>query len=151
MMIGVISDTHSKISKQALKALQGSSFIFHAGDVGNPEVIQSLEEIAPVYPVRGNTDRGMWAQSLPMTQMVEIEGKLFHVLHDIGGLNIDPKSAGVDAVIYGHTHVPKEERQKGVLYFNPGSAGPKRFRLPVCVGRIRITEGELATEWIHLE
>lgn len=151
MIIGVISDTHGKISKQALHALQGSDIIFHAGDVGTPEVLQSLEKIAPVYPVRGNTDRGIWAQSLPMTQMVEIGDKLFYVLHDIEELSIDPKSIGVDVIIYGHTHVPKEERREGILYFNPGSAGPKRFRLPVCVGKIGIVGEQFTTEWIDLE
>lgn len=151
MVIGVISDTHGRISKQALEALNGSHAIIHAGDVGSPEVIKSLEEIAPVYPVRGNTDRGMWAENLPMFQLVQLEDKLFYVLHDIGMLNVDPKIMGIDAVIYGHSHVPKEETRRDVLYFNPGSAGPKRFKLPICLGRIKIADGELAVEWIDLE
>jgi len=151
MIIGVISDTHGVLSNRALEALKGSHAILHAGDVGNPDVVKSLEEIAPVYPVRGNTDRGRWSERLPMTQLVELGGKLFYVIHDIGYLNIDLKSIKVDAVIYGHTHVPKEERIKGILYFNPGSAGPKRFRLPICLGRIIIKEAELITEHINLE
>jgi putative phosphoesterase len=151
MVIGVISDTHGFISKRALEALNGSHAILHAGDVGGPEVIESLERIAPVYPVRGNTDRGAWAENLPMTQLVEIEGKLFYILHNIGMLNVDPKSMGVDVIVYGHSHVPKEEWKKGVLYFNPGSAGPKRFNLPICLGRINIINEELTVEWINLE
>ncbi|HHT65439.1 MAG: metallophosphoesterase family protein [Caldicoprobacterales bacterium] len=151
MVIGIISDTHSKISKRALQALQGSDVIIHAGDIGNPEVLQLLEKIAPVYPVRGNTDLGIWAQSLPMSQMVEFEGKLFYVLHNIETLHIDPKSIGVDAVIYGHSHMPKAEIRDGILYFNPGSAGPRRFQLPVCVGRIRIVDKQFTTEWVNLE
>ena len=151
MIIGVISDTHGRISKQALDALEGSHAIIHAGDVGSPKVIKALEEIAHVYPVRGNTDRSLWAESLPVYQLVELGGKLFYVIHDIGMIDVNLESMRVDAVIYGHSHVPKEERKRGVLYFNPGSAGPKRFNLPICLGRINITEGELAVEWIDLD
>jgi putative phosphoesterase len=151
MIAGVISDTHGRISRQALEALKESDVIIHAGDIGSPEVVKSLEKIAPVYPVRGNTDIGFWARSLPMTQLVEIGGKSFFVLHNLMTLNIDPISTGIDVVIYGHTHVPSEERRGGVLYFNPGSAGPRRFRLPVCLGRINITDAELTVEWVDLE
>jgi putative phosphoesterase len=151
MIIGVISDTHGRLLKPAREALKGSDLIIHAGDVGSPEVIEALEEIATVYPVRGNTDRGRWAQALPMTQMVEAGSKTFYVLHDIETLNIDPKGAGIDAVIYGHSHIPKKENRRGILYFNPGSAGPKRFTLPICLGRIKLVNGELITEWVDLE
>lgn len=151
MIIGLISDTHGLIRDQALKALQGSDVIFHAGDVGSPEIIKTLEEIAPVYAVRGNTDRGIWAQSLSMTQMVDMGRKTFYVIHDLETLGIDPASAGVDVVIYGHSHIPKAERHRGILYFNPGSAGPRRFRLPVCLGKIKIAEEQLNTEWIDLK
>ena len=151
MIIGVISDTHGKLTEQALNALKGSNVVFHAGDIGSPEIIQTLEKISTVYPVRGNTDRGIWAQTLSMTQMVELGGRTFYVLHDIGDLNIDLKAAGVDVVIYGHSHMPKEEKHDGVLYFNPGSAGPKRFRLPTCLGRIKILDGELVTGWVDLD
>ncbi len=151
MIIGVISDTHGKLTEQALNALKGSNVVFHAGDIGSPEIIQTLEKISTVYPVRGNTDRGIWAQTLSMTQMVELGGRTFYVLHDIGDLNIDLKAAGVDVVIYGHSHMPKEEKHDGVLYFNPGSAGPKRFRLPVCLGKIKILDGELVTGWVDLD
>ncbi|HHY83235.1 MAG TPA: metallophosphoesterase family protein [Clostridiales bacterium] len=151
MVIGVISDTHGRITESALEALKGSKAILHAGDVGSPEVIKALEEIAPVYAVRGNTDRGMWAQRLPMTQLVELGGKSFYILHDIYTMSIDPKRTGIDVVVYGHSHVPKEDRKGGVLYFNPGSAGPRRFKLPVCLGRIIITDEELNVEWVELE
>lgn len=150
MIIGVISDTHGRISDKALEVLKGSAAIIHAGDVGSLDVIKALEEIAPVYPVKGNTDRGIWAQSLHMTQLVEIGGRSFYVLHDIGALDIEPKSIGIDAVIYGHTHKPKEEMRDGVLYFNPGSAGPKRFNLPVCLGRITIADEKLVAGWVDL-
>ncbi|NLI60095.1 MAG: metallophosphoesterase family protein [Clostridiales bacterium] len=151
MIIGVISDTHGRISKKALEALKGSKLIIHAGDVGGTKVLEALEEIAPVYAVRGNTDLGRWAQALPKTQVVELGDMSFYVLHNLEMLSIDPKSAGFDGVIYGHTHIPKEERQDGVLYFNPGSAGPKRFRLPICLGRILVKNGEIDVEWIDLE
>ena len=151
MLIGVISDTHGVVTKKALEALKGSQLIIHAGDVGDPKVIETLEQIAPVYAVRGNTDRGRWAQALPMTQVVEVGDMHFFVIHDIGMLNLDPKAAGFNAVIYGHSHVPKEEWQDGVLYFNPGSAGPKRFRLPICLGRMKITDGDIDVELVNLE
>ena len=151
MVIGVISDTHGMLSNRAIDALKGSNAVLHAGDVGSPGVLEALEKIAPVYPVKGNTDRGIWTERLPMTQQVELGGRLFYVIHNLGDLDIVPESIGVDAVIYGHTHIPKEERKKGVLYFNPGSAGPKRFRLPVCLGKITITNGDLTAEWIDLE
>ena len=151
MVIGVISDTHGVVTKKALEALKGSQMIIHAGDVGDPKVIETLEQIAPVYAVRGNTDRGRWAQVLPMTQVVEVGDMHFFVIHDIGMLNLDPKAAGFNAVIYGHSHVPKEEWRDGVLYFNPGSAGPKRFRLPICLGRMKITDGDIDVELVNLE
>lgn len=151
MIIGVISDTHGKLTEQTLEALKGCEVIFHAGDIGGPDVIQALEKIGTVYPVRGNTDRGIWAQRLPLTQMVELKGSTFYVLHDIGDLNIDLNTAEIDVVIYGHSHMPKKEKQGGVLYFNPGSAGPKRFRLPACMGKIKIVDGELITEWVDLD
>ena len=152
MVIGVISDTHGQLTQKALKALEESQMIIHAGDIGDPNVLEKLREIAPVYAVRGNTDRARWAQGIPMTQVVEIENLLIFVIHDISMLDLDPKAGGFDAVIYGHSHIPKEEWQDGVLYFNPGSAGPKRFRLPICLGRLRITEGEIEkVELINLE
>lgn len=151
MLIGVISDTHGVVTEKALEALKGSQLIIHGGDVGDPKVIKALEQIAPVYAVRGNTDRGRWAQALPMTQVVEVEDLRFFVIHDIGMLDLDPKAAGFNAVIYGHSHVPKEEWRDGILYFNPGSAGPKRFQLPICLGKIRIRDGSMDVEIVNLE
>ncbi len=151
MIIGVISDTHGKITKNALEALKGSELIIHAGDVGDPKVLATLEDMAPVYGVRGNMDMGRWAQVLPMSQVIDVGEMSIYVLHNIEMLDIDPKAAGFNAVIYGHSHIPKEERRDGVLYFNPGSAGPKRFRLPICLGILRIEDGYIDTEWIYLE
>ncbi|NLJ41964.1 MAG: metallophosphoesterase family protein [Clostridiales bacterium] len=151
MVIGVISDTHGKLTKQALEALKGSEIIIHAGDVGGAEILKALEEVAPVYAVRGNTDISEWGRTLPMTQMLEAGGKTIYVLHDIATMDLNPQAANIDIVIYGHSHIPKEERQDGILYFNPGSAGPRRFRLPVCLGRIRVENGEIDAQWINLD
>lgn len=151
MIIGVISDTHGRITNHALKALQGSDLIIHAGDIGNLGVLDALNKIAPVYGVRGNTDRGAWAQTLPMTQMVEAGDKLIYVIHNIAMLDIDPKVAGVDVIIYGHSHIPKKDYKGGIIYFNPGSAGPKRFTLPISLGRIRLEEKGLEFQWVDLE
>ncbi|HZJ57309.1 MAG TPA: metallophosphoesterase family protein [Clostridia bacterium] len=151
MIIGVISDTHGRITNRTLETLQGSELIIHAGDVGNLRVLDALEDIAPVYGVRGNTDRERWAQTLPMTRMVEAGGKFIYVIHDIAMLDIDPRAAGVDVIIYGHSHIPKKDQKDGVIYFNPGSAGPKRFKLPICLGRIRLQEDELKFQWVDLE
>ncbi|MGI6373502.1 MAG: metallophosphoesterase family protein [Caldicoprobacterales bacterium] len=151
MIIGVISDTHGRITNRVLKALQGSDLIIHAGDIGNLGVLDALNKIAPVYGVRGNTDRGAWAQTLPMTQMVEAGDKLIYVIHNIAMLDIDPKVAGVDVIIYGHSHIPKKDYKGGIIYFNPGSAGPKRFTLPISLGRIRLEEKGLEFQWVDLE
>jgi putative phosphoesterase len=123
--------------------------IIHAGDVGAPEILEKLQHIAPVTAIRGNIDKGSWARRLPETEAVEIAGISIYVLHDLAQLDLKPEAAGFDAVISGHSHVPKQESRGGVLYFNPGSAGPRRFRLPVSVGRLivesRTVRGELLT------
>jgi hypothetical protein len=141
ILIGVISDTHGLLRPEALDALRGSEHIIHAGDVGKPEILDQLAEIAPVTAVRGNIDKGTWARTLPETQVVELSGISIYVLHDLGRLDLKPQAAGFNVVISGHSHVPKQEIRDGVLYFNPGSAGPQRFKLPVTVGRL-ISEGE---------
>lgn len=151
MIIGVISDTHGRMTNRALKALQGSDLIIHAGDIGNLGVLDALNRIAPFYGVRGNTDMGIWAQALPMTQMVEAGDKLIYVIHNIAMLDIDPKAAGVDIVIYGHSHIPNKDHKDGIIYFNPGSAGPKRFTLPISLGRIGLEEKGLEFQWVDLE
>lgn len=150
MVIGVISDTHGRMTEKALELLKGSDIIVHAGDIGRQDILDALKEIAPVYAVRGNNDRDAWARSLPLTQAVGAGGKLIYVIHDISMMDLDAKAAGIDVVIYRHSHNPKKEEKNGILYFNPGSAGPKRFNLPVCLGRIEIKYGSIDAGWIDL-
>lgn len=132
----MISDTHGLLRPEALKALKGSDHIIHAGDVGDPEILDRLREIAPVTVVRGNVDHGAWASKIPETEILEVEDVSIYVLHILEKLNLKPEAAGINAVIYGHSHVPKQEMKDGVLYFNPGSAGPRRFNLPITVGKL---------------
>ncbi len=150
MEIGVISDTHGLLRHEAVQALQGSDHIIHAGDVGDSVILERLAEIAPVTAVRGNVDYGEWAKKLPDTNVLEVEGVSIYVLHILDRLDLKPEAAGFAAVIYGHSHFPKQETKNGVLYFNPGSAGPKRFSLPVSVGRLTIGDGGLKAEVIDL-
>ncbi len=146
MKIGVISDTHGLLRPEALEALQGSARIIHAGDVGDPEILDHLATIAPVTAVRGNIDKGAWARKLPQTDVLEVGGISIYVLHNIEELDLKPEAAGFAAVIYGHSHVPRQEMRNGVLYFNPGSAGPKRFKLPVTVGWLTVGSGRVRAE-----
>jgi putative phosphoesterase len=149
--IGVISDTHGLLRPQALAALRGCPLIIHAGDVGRPEILDELRGIAAVFAVRGNVDTGPWAAQLPETEIVRVEECRLYVLHDLNALDLDPQAAGFRAVISGHSHQPRIATKDGVLYFNPGSAGPRRFHLPVSVGRLTLSGGELQTEIINLE
>jgi uncharacterized protein len=149
--IGVISDTHGLLRPQAVKALKGVELIIHAGDIGNPEVLAALEQIAPVQAVRGNTDRGDWAADLPLTRVVEVGGVHLYVLHELFCLDLDPAAAGFAAVIFGHSHHPHLERKNGVLYLNPGSAGPKRFTLPVSLARVLAHNNALHPELVELK
>src|SRR5581483_11631419 len=141
IVIGIISDTHGLLRPEAVAALRGSQRIIHAGDVGKPEILEQLAEIAPVTAVRGNIDTGPWARKLPDAEVVELSGVSIYVLHDLSRIDLKPGAAGFKVVICGHTHVPKQEMREGVLYFNPGSAGPRRFKLPICLGRL-IIQGE---------
>jgi uncharacterized protein len=150
-IIGLISDTHGLIRPEALAALRGSDIIIHAGDVGRPDILGHLMALAPVFAVRGNVDGGAWAAPLPETETLVFGGHSLHVLHILGSLAIDPRAAGISAVISGHTHVPLIEEKGGVLYVNPGSAGPRRFRLPVTVGKIQVDDGKLTPEIIELK
>jgi hypothetical protein len=150
ILIGVISDTHGLLRPEAMAALRGSQHIIHAGDVGNPEILNQLGEIALVTAVRGNIDKGTWARKLPQTQVVELSGISIYVLHDLSTLDLKPRAAGFTVVISGHSHVAKQEVRDGVLYFNPGSAGPRRFRLPVTVGRVFIENGGVRGEIITI-
>jgi len=150
MIVAVISDTHGLLRPQAALALAGSDRILHAGDVGSPEVLTSLRKIAPVIAVRGNVDRSRWATTLPDTEVVELGGVSIYMLHDLGRLDLRPEAAGFRVVVHGHTHRPKSDEKNGVLYFNPGSAGPHRFRLPLSVGKLTIESGDVRAELIHL-
>ncbi len=151
MILGVISDTHGLLRPEALEALRGSDRILHAGDVGAPEILEALAQIAPVTAVRGNVDTGPWAHSLPATEVVEADGVSIYILHDLGQLDLKPEAAGFRVVVYGHSHQPKIAEKNGVLYFNPGSAGPRRFHLPVSVGRLMISAGEVQAELVELK
>jgi len=136
---------------EALEALRGSQHIIHAGDIGAPEILETLATIAPVTAIRGNVDKGAWARQLPETEVVEIGGISIYVLHDLAQLDLKPEAAGFNVVISGHSHVPKQETRSGVLYFNPGSAGPRRFKLPVSVGRLTIVDGKIEAQILLLE
>ena len=147
--VGVISDTHGLLRPEALRALFGADLILHAGDVGSPEVLEGLRALAPVVAVRGNNDRGPWAEALSETEVVTADGRSLYVLHDLGTLELDPRAAGFDAVIAGHSHQPRIERRDGVLYLNPGSAGPRRFRLPIALAWLDV--GRLEAEIVRLD
>ncbi len=149
--LGVISDTHSLLRPKAVEALRGSDRILHAGDIGAPEILEALAKIAPVTAVRGNVDTASWARALPETEVVEASGVSIYILHDLGQLDLKPEAAGFRVVIYGHSHRPKAEEKNGVLYFNPGSAGPRRFHLPVGVGRLTIAAGKVQAQLVELE
>ena len=145
-LVGVVSDTHGLLRPEAVRALRGVERIVHAGDVGSAAVLEELGAIAPVVAVRGNNDRGAWAAKLPATEVVEVDGALLYVIHDLAELDLDPAAAGFHAVVSGHSHRPKIERRDGVLYLNPGSIGPRRFTLPVAFARLRMSGGTLAAE-----
>jgi uncharacterized protein len=148
--IGVISDTHGLLRPQAVAALRDCALIIHAGDVGSPNVLKELRRIAPLFAVRGNVDQGACAQALPETEIVEIDGCRMYVLHDMNDLDLDPPAAGFHAIIAGHSHRAGMETKDGVLYFNPGSAGPRRFALPITVGRLVLAKGQLRGEIVTL-
>ena len=149
--LGVISDTHGLLRPKAVEALRGSDRILHAGDIGAPEILEALAKIAPVTAVRGNVDTASWARGLPETEVVEAGGVSVYMVHDLGQLDLKPEAAGFRVVVYGHSHHPKIEEKNGVLYFNPGSAGPRRFRFPVSVGRLTIAAGKVQAELVELE
>jgi uncharacterized protein len=141
MRIGVISDTHGLLRPEAEQCLAGVAHIIHAGDIGRPEVIAGLRRIAPVMAIKGNVDTADWAARYPDTRTVKFGGRVIYVLHDVNELKLDPVSDGIDVVISGHSHRPGIETVDGVLYLNPGSAGPRRFSLPITVAILELTEG----------
>jgi len=151
ILIGVISDTHGLLRPEAVAALKGSDLIIHAGDVGAPDVLDALRKLAPTFVVRGNIDTADWAGALPATAHVEVGELQFHVLHDISELDLDPAAAGYAAVIYGHSHQPSIEAREGVLFLNPGSAGPRRFKLPVSIARVSVSGRQLRPEIVELQ
>jgi len=150
MILGVISDSHGLLRPEAVEALRGSDRILHAGDIGAPEILEKLAHIASVTAVRGNVDTGAWALALPKIEVVKAGGISLYMLHDLAQLDLKPEAAGFRVVVYGHSHQPKIAEKNGVLYFNPGSAGPRRFRLPVSVGKLLINAGKVRTELIQL-
>jgi len=151
LTLGVISDTHGLLRPEAVAALRGSDRILHAGDVGASEILDALAQIAPVTAIRGNVDTAPWAHILPETEVVEAGGVSIYMRHDLGRLALKPEASGFRVVVYGHSHQPKMEESNGVLYFNPGSAGPRRFSLPVSVGKLLIEAKQIRGELIHLK
>ena len=151
LLAGIISDTHGLLRPEAVAALAGCDLIVHAGDVGNVEVIDRLSEIAPTFAIRGNVDTGTWAANLPPTDIVEVGALMFYVIHNIAELDLDPPTAGFAAVLFGHSHRPSIATRDGVLYLNPGSAGPRRFKLPVTLARVIVLGRELRPEIVELE
>ncbi|OAI12118.1 phosphodiesterase [Methylomonas koyamae] len=149
--LGIISDTHGLLRPQALAALRGCERILHAGDIGKPEVLHALNELAPVTAVRGNNDKGVWANELPACARVELGQVGIYLLHDLAELDIDPARAGIRIVISGHSHKPSISERDGVLYLNPGSAGPRRFKLPVAVAELAISGAAVHARSILLE
>jgi len=147
-IVGVISDTHSLLRPEASEYLHGSDMIVHAGDIGSVDVIVALEEIAPVVAIRGNIDKGSWADDFPEVEVVEVHGKYLYILHSLNDLDLDPTAAGFSVVISGHSHAPKMEEIDGVLYLNPGSAGPRRFKLPIALAKLSVSDSSISAE-IH--
>ncbi len=142
MKIGIISDTHGLLRPEALSALAGSDYILHAGDVGKIEILDQLADIAPVTAIRGNIDKGpLWADRLNVTEAVQLGEHWFYLVHSIDDLDIDPKAAGMNAIIFGHSHKPTVYWKDDVLFLNPGSAGPRRFSLPVTVATLDLSNG----------
>lgn len=149
--IGVISDTHGLLRPQALQALAGSDHIIHGGDIGSEAILDQLRDIAPLTVVRGNNDRGPWAEAVPDTAILELGGVKVYALHDIATLAIDPVVAGVQVIVYGHSHSPSATWRGGILYLNPGSAGPRRFKLPVSVAELLVDGPSLTARVIQLD
>jgi uncharacterized protein len=149
--IGVISDTHGLLRPEAVDALKGCDRIIHAGDVGSPDVLQHIRQIAPVVAVRGNVDKGRWALALPDTETIDLDGHTIYVLHILADFDLQLAPPGINAVVYGHSHTPSIEHRGNVLYLNPGSAGPRRFRLPVSIARMSVVDGRLTARIVELD
>jgi len=150
-VVGLISDTHGLLRDEALRALDGCDLILHAGDVGKPEILEALTSLAPLVAVRGNVDKGAWASALPVTAVAQAGPAAIYVLHDLHQLDLDPAAAGFQVVVSGHSHQPARSEQSGTLFLNPGSAGPRRFKLPVTVARLDLGKTPWEVEFIHLD
>jgi uncharacterized protein len=150
LRVALISDTHGLLRPEAKAFLQGSDYIVHAGDIGNPGILEELSAIAPVTAVRGNNDKGPWAEQLPETEFLRVGEVFVYVIHDLAELDIDPTAAGVRVVISGHSHKPAIEERSGVFYVNPGSAGPRRFTLPIAVGELAVTGRSVSARTVEL-
>ena len=151
MKLGVISDTHGLIRPEALAALRTSELILHAGDIGMPEVLDALQDIAPVIAIRGNNDTGRWARKIPATKTLTLEALAIHLVHSVKDLELDPAEANIRVVVSGHSHKPSVERRDGVLYLNPGSAGPRRFKLPISVAMLTINGTRVRARILELD
>jgi putative phosphoesterase len=150
MRVGVISDTHGLLRPEALEALRGAEHILHAGDVGDPAILDALLTIAPVTAIRGNIDEGGPCSHLPPTELAELDGRNIYMLHDVKKLDLNPEAAGISAVVFGHSHKPLVEWRRGVLFLNPGSAGPRRFQLPASVAWLHIEAAGLSAQVVDL-
>lgn len=150
-LVGIISDTHGLLRPEAVKALTGSSLILHAGDIGKPEVLQELQLIAPTIAVRGNNDKGAWAEQIPERETVEVGSVLIHLLHIVKELTLNPKETDIRVIISGHSHKPLIEEREGILFLNPGSAGPRRFKLPISVAHLYLDGSAVSASIIELK
>jgi len=139
LRVGLISDTHGLLRPEARAFLLGSDYIVHGGDVGEPKILEELAAIAPLIAVRGNNDTAPWAMRLPVTELIRVGNVFVYVIHDLAELDVDPAAAGIRVIVSGHSHKPKIEERGGVLYVNPGSSGPRRFKLPISVGEITVS------------
>ena len=151
IVVGLISDTHGLLRPEAIRALRDCDLLIHAGDIGGPAVVAQLRALAPTFAIRGNVDNASWAEAFPETEIVEVGARQIYVLHDIARLGLDPVAAGFAAVVSGHSHRAAIESRKGVLYINPGSAGPRRFRLPVTVALARAADDGIHGEIVELD
>jgi putative phosphoesterase len=149
-VIGVISDTHGLLRPEAIDALQGVDLILHAGDVGSSEVLETLKDIAPLVAVRGNNDKGSWAEELPHSKVIEVGAICIYVIHDAKELDLSPAASGFRVVVSGHSHKPSVEERNGVLYVNPGSAGPRRFKLPISLVRLKVSSEAVNADVVEL-
>ncbi|GIZ12543.1 metallophosphoesterase family protein [Pseudomonas sp. NCCP-436] len=149
--IGLIADTHGLLRAEALAALRGVDQLIHAGDIGGPQILAELERLAPLSVVRGNNDKGIWAEAIPERLTLRLGAVAIHVLHDLKQLNLDPATEGISVVVAGHSHKPLHEYRNGALYLNPGSAGPRRFRLPIGVARLKIDGDKAQAELLELQ